>query len=1508
MIRFYYCKKFKDIIGRDKNKELVYQKIEENKKRENLKNIGNINDVGGGIYLLKISQSHIRVIIEEKNISIKSEDIKVFFVRDIFSEKKFDNEYGRILYGRFKNKEWLNANPLPIEDENNFKDEYTKTQQEILINLPLIPTNMTKWLEVFSLELKNEIFETDEWVKYALNSSVNDGMSDNNVKIFGLLLQEIIKMPKRKLIEEVEDIVLYSHSNTAVSILYFHLSINEKNYIVLYSGSHIESQKEHSVSSVNGAKEFLKNLKPTLDNISRHSYRSYPKWTVNNDDLWFSIEKSKEISNLSLTNEQSDFFKNFKFPYYINAQAGSGKSTLLYYLFANIYYYKSLDDIKGNIIFLTENERLLEDTKKNVYELLNSNAEFDGLTLNMKKESEKYFNSFKDFLLNLLEESDLKYFPDEKYLHFSEFKSLYENSKLPSHTLKNYSAEESWFTIITYIYGYTSDGKIKSINDIDKKSLKISLEKFMGIEEKVLPFYENLLKDGYWDKLKIIRYINTNINLNVKKKYDVIICDEAQDFCKVELQFILKMSEYLKYDVSNLSQIPILFAGDSNQTVNPTGFRQDEMTSLLYEELKEEANFNYDSKKNIYNPSFNYRSSHSVVALANFIQYYRMKSLGIEQNKPQEAKRPIVDTNKNFNIFLDYKSIESDITLKEKLLEKLKYKVFIIPVDANEKKDFTNRYEFLTNIKDVELKTSIEAKGAEYQQVVLYGFGDYFLTQFNSIEKQFDANEKFKVSYFFNKLYVAVTRAQTELIIIDSENSKDNFWKKIVNNTNISNNKWSSLNFLKTKTIQYNTDSINNINNIIQSTKNNAFENAKEDKKEGIYHNNSARLLVAGSQFFKLGEEKEGYECLALAEEIKHNYKGAGECFFKSNHIEKASIAYFKGRYFDDVEKIGNNLKTVEQGIRMIVARVMDREILISKEINILLDNKNILYSLIKGLEWRDELIKNFIIILKKLEEVEIKKDLLNVVKYITLSSDEILLQEIAIIYYHLKDYKEAVEIWESLYLFNEFYDVAKLELSKERIKKYQRDNQILDDDEAFNIYLSYMYVEGINEIVSIGKIVENRFENNLNELCEFYRIKIENPNLEKKKYLYLLERWAKTYYKMDNNKIEELNSEYKKINRKDIPYKEFTQNELENIPNLPTIKERNTIEHFSNITIKSFRQFKEIELNNIGQFNLILGDNNVGKTSLLEALLFTNDTDLYFKNLVFSYISRVNTLKFKNDNDFILDIINKDANNKEIIFEVKENREEWKFKIKIPTEDEVKNYYNINEDIDINKYICIVLDDKTCEIKTVSLILEQSQNSDLIQTQFIPFGKGFDKDLVKVYAENIDRDKVKREEFLESMKVFIPNIDRITIDTEEGKVYIEESNSNIYASLHQYGEGAKKLFRILVQITLQKGEKLLIDEIDAGIHYSHFNEFWKVILKVAKLNNVQIFATTHNMECIEYFKEVLEEEEMQEYQSFSRTITLEKIFDDNIKIYTRTFEEFEYELDNNLEIRGDDL
>ncbi|MBK8425753.1 MAG: ATP-binding protein [Lewinellaceae bacterium] len=65
-----------------------------------------------------------------------------------------------------------------------------------------------------------------------------------------------------------------------------------------------------------------------------------------------------------------------------------------------------------------------------------------------------------------------------------------------------------------------------------------------------------------------------------------------------------------------------------------------------------------------------------------------------------------------------------------------------------------------------------------------------------------------------------------------------------------------------------------------------------------------------------------------------------------------------------------------------------------------------------------------------------------------------------------------------------------------------------------------------------------------------------------------------------------------------------------------------------------------------------------------------------------------------------------------------------------------------------------------------------------------------------------------------------------------------------------------------------------MIDEIDTGIHYSRMKNFLKTVFRSQK-NDVQLFMTTHSLECQQAFAEVFEESDMAQYQEKVRQFTL---------------------------------
>lgn len=1494
----YFCKKFlKEIAGKS-YEENVKDKLKYNLDTDSLPRIG-------GCSIMRVSNG-IRIIIEK----ISFEGYTIHFVRDIIEADSWSKVYSL----QFRNNQWLENNLLPENEIAIAKEEYYENKNRIKNKKKEQPPKyLVEWHNDFHIKLNFEIYETPLWVNFAVNDSETEGMRERDIVLFRKLLSDLVKNNiSNYKTESINGINIIKSDE--IAILYSKLEELNKSYYLLHGGANFIIQEQH----YDNLMEKIKDENPkSLEDIRRLALRAYPSFTLipNQKELWNKIQRSSENSNFSLLQEQINFLETVELPAYINGQAGSGKSTMLYYLFSHAYMLNRISIIKGNILFLTENEILLDATKIAIKDILVNNSEFNLDFIKDFENFDNFFKSFKSFLLDQIPTASKNKFPQDKYLNFSRFKSLYEDSTLNKNIINKYSAEEAWFAITTYTYGYKNNEEITSqnYNEINRDSRILSKERFKNIEEKVLPFYNKLIYElNYWDKLKIIRFIKENDI--VTEKYAFILCDEAQDFCRVELRFILQLLDIIDYDLSEQTQVPIVFAGDPNQTVNPTGFRLNEMKNILYKELKETAGFKIELQKNEYSPIYNYRSSQSVVKLANYIQYFRLKNFSITA-EPQKSKQIDFSEGYNQNSFIEEKIVLKD----EKLIEKLRYKVFVLPINSAEKEEYIKSSQLLSTISSIDAKTSIEAKGTEYDQVVLYGFGNYFLDKFGSLNAEED--DEFRKRYFFNKLYVGVTRAKKELIIIDTEQAKSNFWKEIIKKGSNINYAWQELNEYE-EVIMYDANTIN----VLDSTPETALENAFLDKKRGIEEENPNKLKMVAKQFFRLGKSSEQYLCLAIAEKINNEWEQAGKYYIEARTNEsilEANACFWKGGSFKEL--LLNNQSTEVKNNPQLTVQLALSKIIITEPnridetaIHQIYDYKNFLKEVIKNTNLKTSISEKIILLSKIAEDKIIKREFAEILSEIALEIEESesIYSVVGELFYDIALYQRAVDAWDQTdNIDSKEYINAKIQLAinnfnpvdeiiwLDKYLKFQsnEENKIKTQHKIVNLYknLSNEQVETEDKIylLAIYKVLINLYDSNkdleddilkLNHLAQetfsnktmsfFFYEMIEKTEQESDTiFNFLLERWAKNYFISKNNNVEsidKINVEYKKIALdKDKLYKAFSKDEIDTILLFPPEIHRQQPKHFKEVTIKNFRRFENLELKNLGIFNLIVGDNNTGKTSLLEALLFDPNETEFADRLFFAHIDRCNVRNIediKNNDKFLENFSNAKSNSQKVKFSFKENRQIWNYSFP----NEIHNFRN-----------------------------KDLKNS--VYKPFVAYGKGFDEEVANTYNEGIHvLGKKVRNEFIENMRVFIPNIDALLYIDNDIRVE-EKENDEEGMSITQYGEGANKLFRILVQMFLQKNNKILIDEIDAGIHHSRFIPFWIVILKLAKANNTQIFTTTHNLECIEYFVKVLEKEDMKEYRDLSRTITLYENKEGKIKSLTRTFDAFDMAINNEYNIRG---
>ena len=70
-------------------------------------------------------------------------------------------------------------------------------------------------------------------------------------------------------------------------------------------------------------------------------------------------------------------------------------------------------------------------------------------------------------------------------------------------------------------------------------------------------------------------------------------------------------------------------------------------------------------------------------------------------------------------------------------------------------------------------------------------------------------------------------------------------------------------------------------------------------------------------------------------------------------------------------------------------------------------------------------------------------------------------------------------------------------------------------------------------------------------------------------------------------------------------------------------------------------------------------------------------------------------------------------------------------------------------------------------------------------------------------------------------------------------------------APLGSQGDGMRRLLALSLSLINSAGGFLFIDEIDTGLHWTVMREMWRLVIEAAQQSSVQVFATTHSLDCV---------------------------------------------------------
>ena len=72
---------------------------------------------------------------------------------------------------------------------------------------------------------------------------------------------------------------------------------------------------------------------------------------------------------------------------------------------------------------------------------------------------------------------------------------------------------------------------------------------------------------------------------------------------------------------------------------------------------------------------------------------------------------------------------------------------------------------------------------------------------------------------------------------------------------------------------------------------------------------------------------------------------------------------------------------------------------------------------------------------------------------------------------------------------------------------------------------------------------------------------------------------------------------------------------------------------------------------------------------------------------------------------------------------------------------------------------------------------------------------------------------------------------------------------------LRSFGDGLSRLFVIILSLVNAQGGILLIDEFENGLHHTVQLDAWRMIFRLARDLDVQVFATSHSWDAVETFQ-----------------------------------------------------
>jgi predicted ATPase len=274
-------------------------------------------------------------------------------------------------------------------------------------------------------------------------------------------------------------------------------------------------------------------------------------------------------------------------------------------------------------------------------------------------------------------------------------------------------------------------------------------------------------------------------------------------------------------------------------------------------------------------------------------------------------------------------------------------------------------------------------------------------------------------------------------------------------------------------------------------------------------------------------------------------------------------------------------------------------------------------------------------------------------------------------------------------------------------------------------------------------------------------------------------------------------------------------------------------------IKIENFRGFSTLSLSGLKRLNLIVGENNAGKTSLLEAIVLLSDP-----RKANELPNKFRPVQGNAELRYFRWLMRDGANHQLPTLECNfDKKRDW-----VLFNENGNNLANVPAKY-LGKPIAAVYSTgrfaflasvgrPALVCKSISVFQQQTDHRALVALVGRAQRKGDGEEQLQRLLAKVD-----------------PRIKKIRVDPapedQGGNQVIVDIGLSELIPITQAGQGVNRLMSILADIIGESPDVLLIDEIENGLHHSAQEQIWTGLAEAAEKLNVQIFATTHSNECL---------------------------------------------------------